>query len=310
VSPTWRGPATKRPLTKLLRALVSVGFTVVLLAVVIRSVDMDRVISLIRNARWGWLAIAMALVPLQVCLGALRWQRVATDLNLSLSRRRAVNEYGLSVLLNQILPGGIAGDAVRVWRHKRGHGALGAPLRAAVVERAIGHVAHLVVTLVGVLLWSNIHGDSAPAGSLPLVMCMCLFFVLLWWFPVRGFRSLIQYAHVALGSVGQWLFHTVISVILVGSFLLSFWCCAQALQLPLGLGAVTAVPLLMLIMIIPFSVGGWGLREISATAVLATLGWSPESALALSAAYGVANLLGAAPGALVFLNDSPKEVAA
>jgi uncharacterized membrane protein YbhN (UPF0104 family) len=287
-----------------------VVLTAVLLTVVVQAVDMNRVVTLIRNARWGWLAVAMALVPLQVCLGALRWHRVATDLDLPLTRRRAINEYGLSILLNQVLPGGIAGDAVRVWRHKRGHGALGAPLRAAVVERAIGHVAHLVVTLVGVLLWSTIHGDSAPSGSLLLVACMCLFFVLLWWFPVRGFRSLIRDAHVTLGSARQWAFHTVVSIVLVGSFLFSFWCCAQALHLPLGLGAVTAVPLLMLIMIIPFSIGGWGLREVSATAVLATLGWSPESALALSAAYGVANLLGAAPGALAFLGDSPKEVVA
>ena len=305
-----RGPATKRPLTKRLRALISVAFTAALLVVVIRAVDMDRVVSLVRDARWGWLAIAMALVPLQVCLGAFRWHRVATDLNLPLTRRRAVNEYGLSVLLNQVLPGGIAGDAVRVWRHKRGHGELGAPLRAAVVERAVGHVAHLVVTLVGVLLWPYVHGSEAPVGSLPLVACMCLFFVWMWWFPIRGFRSLTHDAHVVLHSARQWLFHSVVSVLLVGSFLLSFWCCAQALQLPLGLGSITAVPLLMLIMIIPFSVGGWGLREISATFVLATLGWTPESALALSAAYGVANLLGAAPGALAFLSDGPKEVVA
>jgi uncharacterized membrane protein YbhN (UPF0104 family) len=297
-------------LTKLLRALLSIALTAGLLTVVVRAVDMGAVLSLIRNARWGWLVIAACLVPLQVCLGAFRWQRVATDLDLPLTRRRAVNEYGLSILLNQILPGGIGGDAVRVWRHKRGHGALGAPLRAAVVERAIGHVAHLVVTLVGVLLWSTVHGHGAPAGSLPLVLCMCLVFVVLWWFPVRGLRSLVKDAHVALGSARQWLFHGSVSVSLVCSLLLSFWCCAQALGLPLGLGAVTAVPLLMLIMIIPFSVGGWGLREISATAVLATVGWSPESALALSAAFGIANLLGAAPGALVLLGDAPSRTVA
>ena len=55
----------------------------------------------------------------------------------------------------------------------------------------------------------------------------------------------------------------------------------------------------MLVLILPISVGGWGLREVSATAVLGTLGWTAEQAVALSAAYGLVNLAGMSPAALV-----------
>ena len=61
----------------------------------------------------------------------------------------------------------------------------------------------------------------------------------------------------------------------------------------------------MLVMVVPLSVGGWGLREASATAVLAYLGWSPEAALALSAVYGLSVLIGSLPGALVLLRRAP-----
>jgi len=42
-------------------------------------------------------------------------------------------------------------------------------------------------------------------------------------------------------------------------------------------------------------VGGWGLRELSAVVILSTLGWSTTEAVGLSAAYGLASLVGATP---------------
>ena len=58
---------------------------------------------------------------------------------------------------------------------------------------------------------------------------------------------------------------------------------------------MTAVPLMLLAMVVPISVGGWGLRELSAVMILTTVGWTSTQAIAVSAAFGVANLLGSAP---------------
>jgi len=232
---------------------------------------------------------------IQIGLGAARWHRVSMQLELPMSRRHALEEYGLGVLLNQVLPGGVAGDAVRVWRHRSGHGSLGAPLRAALVDRVVGHWAHLLVTVVGLALWPVVHGDPAPTGSVPLLGVWCAGFAMLWWKPIRGLRALVSDTRIALGRGTDWVFHALVSVALVLALLLSVACCAVALDLPLGWGMFTAIPLMLLVMVIPISVGGWGLREISAVVVLTTLGWSTTESIALSAAIGLTSLVGALP---------------
>jgi len=96
-----------------------------------------------------------------------------------------------------------------------------------------------------------------------------------------------------------------VSSALLGAFLLGFTFCALAFDRPLGMAVFTTIPLVMLPMVIPFSVGGWGLREASAATVLALIGWPTAAALALSAAYGLSFLVGALPGALVLLYREP-----
>lgn len=289
------GQATKPRWAKTLRAWVSVCVTAGLLFWVVQRVDLAELKAAIESGNpWWWFA-AVCLMPVHVVLGALRWQRVSASLELPMPKRRATEEYGLSVLLNQVLPGGISGDAIRVWRHKRGHGELGAPLRAALVDRVIGHWAHVAVTLVGVLLWSQVHEGSAPEGALPFLLVWAIIFAVLWAKPPPGMRSLVSDTRLALNRGTDRLFHAIISFALVGSLLLSFSLCALSLGYPLGWGALTAVPLLMFVMIVPVSVGGWGLRELSAVVILSTLGWSTTQAVGLSAAYGMASLVGATP---------------
>ena len=300
------GLAMKPTSPKTIRALASVLVTVGLLWLLGRSVDVDRVASLFSGGDWRWWACAVVLVPIQIGLGALRWHRVAADLSLPMSRRQAVEEYGLSTLLNQLLPGGMAGDATRVWRHKQGHGGLGAPLRAALVDRVIGHWAHLAVTLTGLLLWANVHPKPPPEGAVGLVVLMATVFVVLWFRPVPGLRRLLSDLRIALARGTQWVFHGAVSVSLVMCFVLSFWCCAEAIGRPLGWAALTSVPLMMLVMVVPLSVGGWGLRELSSAVVLSQLGWATSDAVALSAAFGFANLLGAIPGGWLLLRPSTK----
>ncbi len=304
------GRATKPHWGSWLRASLSIGVSIGLLLVVFGSLDVDRMIALFSGGQPVWFVVATLLVPLQVFLCAIRWRRVSIDLKLDLSLRRAVEEYGLSTLLNQVLPGGMTGDAARVWRHKQGHGSFAAPLRAAVVDRAFGQGAHLLVTTVGLLLWKPLHGASAPEGSGVLIGLMWFIFIAIWFRPLPGLRALVADAKTALKTPSQIGFHSLVSISLMLTFLLSFWCCAQGLGLPLGWAALTAVPLVMLAMVIPLSLGGWGLREVSAAVVLSFLGWGSEEAIALSAAYGLVNLVGALPAAGVLLRPVASKVAA
>jgi glycosyltransferase 2 family protein len=303
------GQATKR---RWLRPALSLGLTAGLIAWLLGRVDRVQLWELLAGMEPGWFVLAAALIPLQVVLSAARWRRFSVDLGLELTWPVAVKEYALSMFLNQVLPGGMAGDGVRVWRQRQGPGTVGPALRAAVVERATGQAAHLMLTGVGLLLWTSVHSVPRPSGSLELVGILLLGLALAWALPGRlpVLGPLASDARTGLSGLGRIGSHGLISALLLGTFLLGFYACATALGLDLGWAVLTAVPLVMLAMVVPLSVGGWGLREASATVVLGLLGWSAEAALALSAAYGLSVLMGTLPGALVLLGRAQSEAPA
>ena len=66
---------------------------------------------------------------------------------------------------------------------------------------------------------------------------------------------------------------------------------------PLPLGAVFAVvPLVLFAMVLPISVGGWGVREGAAVALLPIAALTTAQAFAASAAFGLMALLASLPG--------------
>src|SRR5699024_12175397 len=65
------------------------------------------------------------------------------------TRRSAdlVGDYYLALFVNQTLPGGVAGDALRAHRHARHSDAAGPAWQAVVIERASGQVVAVLATL-------------------------------------------------------------------------------------------------------------------------------------------------------------------
>src|SRR6185295_7271784 len=55
-------------------------------------------------------------------------------------------------------------------------------------------------------------------------------------------------------------------------------------------------------MLIPTSIAGWGVREAAAAGLWSAVGMTPEDGVAISAAYGLLVLVSSLPGALVLLS--------
>ena len=284
------------------RALAVLG-TALLLAAVAWRIDVPAAAVLLRGADPVWFLLAAALGPIQIGLSALRWQRVAQALGPAPPLRAAAEEYAVSTLLNQLLPGGVGGDVLRAWRHHRRWGAAGADAAlSAVLERAAGQAVLIAVVLAGLLAWPSLHAAPRPPGVLALVVGLSAAGALALAAPgeTPGVGRTAAAARRALrGPV------LPLSVVITSTYIAGFALCAKALGLSAGAAGVTAIPLILLAMALPISVGGWGLREAAAAAVLPPLGWSAEAAVATSALYGLSALLGASPGALVLLRAEP-----
>ncbi len=273
-------------------------------------IDVRATVQLFQGTDWRWVVVGLAIVQIQVVLSAVRWQVTAVRLGHTLSVVHAVREYYLATLMNLSMPGGITGDAARIYRNRRsqGHGTMA---HSVMLERLAGQIALFVVTLTGWLLWPILIRQDVPGlgkDLLSITVVIAIVIGIIIWVTIRqnvgpvarflaGFGPAIKQAWLL---DHQWLVQGVLSILILCTYLAVFACAATALQQPLPLVAmITVVPMVLLSMLIPLSIGGWGVREAAALSLWPLAGLSGEVGVATSMLYGAVSLLGCAPGLLL-----------
>ncbi len=294
-----------RPRRTLLKGVVSVIISVTLLLVLGTRLDTDALRHQLQGARLGWVVGASLLVPLQVLLAAERWRIVCAVLGIPLGRREALRESLLSMALNQVLPSGMGGDAVRVWRQRR-HG-LGCALRAALVDRALGQLVLIGACAAGMVLGTALPGHAPPVGAGGAIVGVLLVLVAVSLVPLRvpGLGPLLADLRTTLRSPERARL-LGLSTVSLGSMLPGFAMCGLAVGMAPGVWLMTAAPLSLLAMGTPLTFGGWGLREATLVGTLPLLSGTPEDALSVSILYGSSVLVGGLlGGALALLMPPP-----
>ncbi|TVQ41721.1 MAG: UPF0104 family protein [Wenzhouxiangella sp.] len=261
----------------------------------------------------GWLALALILALGQTVLAAWRWRYTCARLGLTLSPRQAIEEYFLSSLANQVLPGGVLGDAWRAQRHADASQKVGPAWRSVILERASGQLAVVLITL-SVLIFSPTWqaalerlGIALPVllvAALVLSGLIALAIVLLARNRTLGTALAItwQDARRALLNARDLPFQLLSSLAIVATLAAVFASAGQAASVAAGFGVLwlLAVPVL-LAMLIPLSVAGWGFREAAAAGIFMAVGLSPEQGVTVAAAYGLIVLAASLPGALILI---------
>jgi hypothetical protein len=253
---------------------------------------------------------------LEIPLVGLRWYNIldalaARDQQMTRTAMTAAASVGL--FFAQVLPN-VAGEGVRAWLLVR----LGSNWRTAVtsvvIDRGVGVGLLIVLGFVVLLLPSGltalggyrdvvlvVYGALILAGVLGLLLTPKIVSPLARWRYSRWFATLAADVHrVLLGSKGPLvlsigcLIHafTIVVVWLVGR--------AQGLALPLP-DAMVLFAVMTGAVVVPISIGGWGLRELAVVSLLATHGVAPERALLFSVCFGLVLAVGSLPGALAWL---------
>jgi len=259
-----------------------------------------------------WLAAALGALSVQTILSALRWRLTAAPLGIHLSVAEAVQEYYLSQVVNQSLPGGVIGDAGRAIR-ARGQAGLLASGQAVVFERLAGQMGLFAVTALAFGLTLAVPGGVVWPGW--LIAPVVLFLVCGLMVPVCGAMLARMRGRIgrAVAPVWQGMVRCLFAPGVIGPQiglslattlcnLAAFGFCAQAVGHPLPVAAVAAfVPLILLTMLVPLTIGGWGLREGAAVVLFPVAGVSAGGGLAASVAFGLMLLVSVLPGAAILL---------
>jgi len=286
-----------------LRLVVSVA----IIALLFRVVDAPALMARLAAMDLVWIAVAVVCLTFATALMALRWQITSRKLGVSFGFGWALREYYLAQLVNLFLPGGVLGDAGRALRSPRSGGGFENAAHAVMIERLAGQVAIVAIGLVGGV-YAVLHGGiefpswmATPLlwGGVVLAAVIGLVAVVSRKaHVVARFGRSFRQAFLARDIVGWQLGLSLLtSLLLIGGFV----ACARATGTRLPFEAtLTVVPLILTAMMIPLSVGGWGLREGAAAALFPVIGATAGAGVAAGAAYGGAMIIAALPG-LVFI---------
>ncbi|PQO22008.1 lysylphosphatidylglycerol synthetase family protein [Rhodobacteraceae bacterium WD3A24] len=277
--------------------LLRLALPLAVLAVLWHLFDGPEALRHLAGAQPGWLAAALGLLSVQIVASALRWRLTAARLGQPLTRAHAVREYYLATLANMALPGGILGDAGRALRARAGVG-IAASAQAVVIERLAGQVA-LFALLMAALVAAPLPwpGTALWVAAVAAVFLAALIGLRRGPGPARRFGAALRLAWL---SDGVWRRQLGLSVLILGCNIGAFAACAAAVGATVPPGAaLVLIPLTLAAMLVPVSVGGWGLREGAAAALWPLAGGSAEGGIAASMAFGLLALAASLPGALV-----------
>lgn len=310
------------------RFLLRLGVSASLLAVLGVIVEPREVLARLSDLRAPWIAAAGSVTVVQIVISAWRWRFTAGRLGIVLPMRTAVSEYYLATFLNQVLPGGVFGDVSRAWRHARSGEVVEAgeparPLRsvhAVILERTSGQAVMAGVALLSALVLLSPRTtatravlvpslvEGAPAGVLLGVggVVAVLGACLLWLLVRRATR--LPALHRFLMDARESLLgaalpaQTVASLSIVASYVVVFVMAARAVGVTTPVGVLAPlVPPILVTMLIPVSIAGWGVREGAAAVLWGAVGLTAADGVAISVTYGLLILVSSLPGAGVLL---------
>ena len=295
------------------RVLPRLVVSVTLLTGLAWLLDVDALGRRLTDLEPRWILIGLAISLPQMALLALRWRITAARLGLKLPFMTALREYYLATFLNQLLPGGVMGDVSRAWRHGRGEGPEGAAepygfglaVRAVVLERASGQVVMTVaaaVALMALPVALAARTLTLAFAAVGIVLPVIAVIVLRRARMTPSGWSDLHAALLARDVIGIQL---ATSALTLATYIAMYVVATRAVGLPTPLWTLLPlIPPVLLSMLVPVTVAGWGVREAAAAGVWSAVGLTAEDGVAAAAAYGLLVLASTLPGALVLLSAS------
>ncbi|WP_420627473.1 lysylphosphatidylglycerol synthase transmembrane domain-containing protein [Candidatus Leptofilum sp.] len=276
--------------------LLKVGITLISLAFVFTNVPLSEIGDGIRQARWGWLFVAMLINFAGLVLRSVRWAILLNGIGSTVPLPQLIKLYFVGAFFNGVLPSGFGGDVVRIIEV-----AEDVPQATAAGTVLVDRLSGLMGLFVLGLLVMAFNPDVFPQEILLQVGGVCLlglvggvFLLRGWrWFPflenllnklpqqvARPFlkliatlqalptRSLLQALGISLLFnfllIGQW---TAVSRGL--NFTISYWY------------LMGVVPVMAIALLAP-SFSGLGVRELIAPLLFAGAGLATAQAVTLS----------------------------
>jgi uncharacterized protein (TIRG00374 family) len=296
----------------------------VLIWFLIDGIDLGAASVRILSADLQFLSLALGLAVIQVGICVVRWRAVLEAIDGILSISNCFRLYFIGIFFNQALPSAVGGDAVRVYRAYKEGLSLHCSINGVMLERVATVLGLIMLVVFATPFFINrvepedaawiiptlsILGVSGVAGVIVLMYLDRLPSKYSHWRFVRGLALLAaDTRRVFLSPINafkalSWSLMGHVNIALM-VFLLGF---SIGLEIT-WLDCMVLMPPVLLVMTLPISIAGWGVREQAMVAAFALVSVPSEGALALSIMFGLMGLVTGLPGGVIWLISSDKKI--
>ncbi len=299
-----KGISRKRNWIRWFGTAISAGLFVWLLA----RQNWQLVWDNLRSLPFGVLLVALLLYFLGIVLNALRWHVILLGSSIKVPLWEVVRIVFLGSFVSNFLPSTIGGDAVRIVSLMYYTRDNAAGITSVILDRIVN-----VAAMFTILPFSFVTFGS-PFDVLKSVRALQSPLLLLGYvFSNRGLLNragskLYRFIDRWREAFSQWLRHPwilalafIISWFSIFVIFLAIYSLAKGLALSVALYQVMGVTAITyLVTLLPISVNGYGVREVTMTALYIYLGASVEQASTLAIVSRFMMLAVTLPGALWF----------
>jgi uncharacterized protein (TIRG00374 family) len=309
----------KRVLLQILKVAVSLGLIVLLLS----RISPGRLMAVIEETRPLNLVLAIFVFFLSGLLGSFQWHLLLRAGGIALPFPKTFKLYFVGLFFNNFLPANVGGDVVKIYDVSRIGNDPHQVFAITLLDRVIG-ITGLCLLAIAASVILHGRGDIPSlklyilifAGCIAPVIALALnrrlsgavkrmFGMITWWGLGGRFRAVFEH----LGSFRRLRFLllklTLLAVSVQFMRVATHLAVGSALGIPLslerGLGFFVFVPLLGLLMVLPISINGLGVREGMGVILFTQIGLLEEQALLVEFITYVVMVVVSLLGGLFFL---------
>lgn len=283
--------------------IAKIAFSCGLIYWLLRDSDIESILKTVQSARLEVLVFAFVMYYIGFWLIAMRWKLLLSVDNIDAKTTYLFRSMNISMLFTNFLPSTIGGDAYRmydVWR-------LGATktksIAVILIDRCMGMFALVIYGVIAALLVPEVE-EAIPGVALYLIGILFAMIMLIWtvfgknrvlfeWFMGLDFplvsipQRILQKIFDAL-SLYQGRKDTLIKAVLISfgvqlNVIIHFVILAYALHINVPILAMfIIIPLSTLVMLMPVSINGVGVREAVIVFFFSIYGVGSESAIAFA----------------------------
>lgn len=289
-----------QPVKNILSFLIRILISALLLAGVFYFMDIDtaEIMSVVKNARWGYLLYALLVLLIVHGIIFYRWVILVRAVDLQLSVFQMARFFLLGLFGNLFLPSAVGGDIIKVVGLCRNSAQKPKIIASVILDRLIGFASIVLVAVVSFFLSYALHQEASlilPLLALALGstgVALVLFNEKMYGFGCRIFSILpkvqkglmdVHYDIALLkGKAGEARKTVLMSCVSQSLLAVTYFLTAKALHQDIGMiYFLIFVPLICVSSALP-SIGGLGVREVGAVYLFSKVGLASGVAVSLT----------------------------